>query len=422
MPSDPGLFREEVLDSDGKRAFGDVLLVYPVANYLFVLMALAILTTLCIFGGVGQYTRHASVSGVIEPGQGVVKLYASQSGVLKMLRVREGQSVHKGDVLLVFESEHMGANGRSVEAELDVRLREQLATLHHELGGTLKLHEASVATMRQGLAAALSNRATLRSEASMQAMRIKSAERVVAKYRKLQKSGFMPEMQAQQKVDDLLDQQMRMQTLQKDAMIADAEISRLTLELENSPVRKQVAEAQLQRNISSTESELSKQQSNHEWSVLAPCDGVISSLTITDHQSAAIGVPLVTVVPSNSELQAILYAPSRALGFLQAGQSVTIKLDAFPYQKFGMAEGTVVSIADSPVRASESSAGTRLATSSETGEPMYTVRVALRKQYMDAYGKQQRLKPGMQVDAEIHLETRRLYEWVLEPFYSLRRS
>lgn len=308
MSSEPALFRTEVLDLDCKRAFGDVLLVYPESNYVMVGLALAMLTTLCAFAGVGLYTRHASVSGVIEPSQGVVKLYASQSGVLKTMRVREGQSVRKGEVLLVFESEHVGAGGQSVEAELDIRRREQLATLRDKPGGTLKLHAASVAAMRQALAAAQSNRTTLRSEAQMQGRRIRSAEQLVARYKKLQKAGFMPEMQTQQKIDDLLDQQMRLQGLQKEATSADVEISRLKFELENSPVREQVVEAQLKRKISSTESELSKQQSSHEWSVQAPCDGIVSSLTISHRQSATVGFPLITVVPSNSQLQVVLYA------------------------------------------------------------------------------------------------------------------
>lgn len=422
MSSSHSLFRTEVLDSDAKRAFGDVLLVYPVSNYVMLVLALGIVTALCLFAVVGKYTRHASVAGVLEPSQGVVKLYAPQSGVVKTLLVQEGALVRKGQVLLVFESAHAGADGKAVEAELDARLREQLATLRNELGGTAKLHASSLVTMHHDLEAAQRNRVTLRSETQTQAKRVKSAERMVARYKSLQRSGFMPDMQTQQKVDDLMDQQMRLHGLQKQATIADADIARMTLELNNSPLREQVAEAQLSRSISTTESELSKQQNNHEWSVLAPCDGAVSSLTIAHHQNAAVGVPLVTVVPSNSKLQAILYAPSRALGFLKPGQAVKIKLDAFPYQKFGVAEGRVISIADSPVRASENSAGTRLATSTETGEPMYTVRVELDKQIIDAYGSQQRLRPGMQLDAEIQLDTRRIYEWVLEPLFSLRRS
>jgi membrane fusion protein len=422
MSSGSGLFRAEVLDSDAKRAFGDVLLVYPVSNYVIVSLALALLATLCIFAGVGEYTRHTSVAGVLEPANGVVKLYASQSGVLKSLRVQEGQPVRKGDILLVFETEHAAANGQAVEAELVGRLREQLGTMHSELAGTTKLHKASMATMRRDLAAAESNRATLRGEVALQVKRVESAERMLKSYKRLQESGFMPDMQAQQKNDDLTDQQLRLQALQKELTTADADIARLTQELENSPLREQVAEAQLKRNISNARSELSKQQSGYEWSVLAPCDGVVSSLTIAHHQSATVGIPLVTVVPTNSQLQAVLYAPSRSLGFLRPGQRVKLKLDAFPYQKFGVAEGSVIAIADSPVRAAEISSGTHLATNVETAEPLYTVRVALDKQYVDAYGRRERLRPGMQLDAEIQLETRRLYEWVLEPLYSLRRG
>ncbi|HEU4775399.1 MAG TPA: HlyD family efflux transporter periplasmic adaptor subunit [Telluria sp.] len=422
MSSSQDLFRCEVLDADCKRALGDVLLVYPISNYFFVAMCLALLASMCTFAFVGKYTRHASVSGVLEPSQGVVKLYAPQGGVLRGLRVKEGQFVRKGEVLLVFESEHIGADGTAIELGLDVKLREQLSALRRELGGTAKLHAASVVTMRHDLVAAQQNRATLRSEALMQERRVKSAQRIVARFKALQKSGYMPDMQTQQKIDDLLDQQMRLQGLQKQATLADADIGRLTLELENSPLREQVAEAQINRSISSTESELSKQQNIHEWSVLAPCDGTVSSLTISHHQNAATGVPLVTVVPNNSKLQAIVYAPSRALGFLKPGQAVKIKLDAYPYQKFGVAEGKVISIADSPVRASESSAGTRLAISAESSEPMYTVRIELDKQFIDAYGIEQRLRPGMQLDAEIQLDTRRIYEWILEPLYSLRRS
>ncbi len=422
MSVEPPLFRSEVLDSDSKRALGDVVLVYPISNYAMVLLALGLLSVLVLFAVLGHYTRHVTVSGVLEPGQGVVKLYASQGGVLKTLRVKEGQMVKKGEVLLVFDTEHSGAHGEAIEAELDSRLLDRLATLHSELGSTLKLQEADVVSMRQNLVALQNNRATLTMEMQTQQKRVASSEKLMTRFEHLQQSGFMSAIQTQQKADDLMDQQLRMQALQKTATSADAEIARLTSELANSPLRRQVAKAQIDRNISSTESELSRQKSNHEWSVIAPCDGMVSSLTIANNQNAGTGVSLVSIIPSDSQLQANLYAPSRALGFVQRGQVVKMKLDAFPYQKFGLVQGRVISIADSPVRAAESSAGTRLAVNGETGEPLYTIRVALDKQVVDAYGQAQRLRPGMQIEAEIEIDTRLLYEWVLEPLYSLRRG
>ncbi|MES2298082.1 MAG: HlyD family efflux transporter periplasmic adaptor subunit [Pseudomonadota bacterium] len=422
MPPESSLFRAEVLDTDGKNAAGDVVLVYPVSNYFLLGFALCMLAVLLAFGAFGTYTRHASVAGVLEPTQGVVKLYASQAGVLKMSQVREGQQVHKGDILLVFESLHLGADGRAVEAQLDLKLNDRLNTLHTELDGTLKLQAADVAQMRQSLATQQSNLITLRKEMQTQQRRVQTAEQALARYESLQKAGFMSDIQVQQKSDEVLDQQMRLQNLQTSVTSGAADAERLSMQLAHSAERRQVAKAQIDRNISSTESELDRQQNEHTWTVVAPCDGLVASLTIVANQSASVGVPLVSIVPSSTQLQANLYAPSRALGFVRAGQLVKMKLDAFPYQKFGLVQGRVISVADSPVRPSESSLGNRLATSADTNEPLYAIRVSLDAQFVYAYGQKQGLRPGMQLDADIALDTRQLYEWVLEPLYSLRRG
>lgn len=384
---DSDLFRPEVLASDSKRAFGSVVLVYPVTNWFLLALALGLLAVLASFAVFGQYTRHASVAGVLEPSQGVVKLYPTQGGVLKAALVREGQAVRKGDVLLVFGLEHADASGRPVEAEVDAKLRQQIANLHTELGGSLKLHEADAASQRQTLAALQRNRAILQSEIQTQTKRVQSAEQAAARFERLRKDGFMPELQTQQRQDELMDQQLRLQSLHSAATSADADIERLARAIESTPLKRQVAQAQIARSLAGTESELSRQQAGRAWSLVAPCDGVVASLTITHGQSATGGAPLVTIVPAGAQLQATLYAPSRSLGFLRVGQPVKMKLDAFPFQKFGVAEGTVLSIADSPVRAAEASPGNRLATSYDTGEPLYTVRVALARRFPpEAFG------------------------------------
>jgi membrane fusion protein len=56
----------------------------------------------------------------------------------------------------------------------------------------------------------------------------------------------------------------------------------------------------------------------------------------------------------------------------------------------------------------------------QNAEPYYRVLVALDEQSIIAYGKQEPLRPGMRLDADILGERRKLYEWVLEPLYSLR--
>jgi membrane fusion protein len=54
-----------------------------------------------------------------------------------------------------------------------------------------------------------------------------------------------------------------------------------------------------------------------------------------------------------------------------------------------------------------------------TAQSVYEVVVALHAQTVVAYGEQRQLRAGTEVEADVLLETRRLYEWVLEPLYSL---
>ena len=123
---------------------------------------------------------------------------------------------------------------------------------------------------------------------------------------------------------------------------------------------------------------------------------------------------LAFVVPSDARLRAELYAPSRAVGFVAVGEEVVLRYEPYPYQKFGHYRGTVEAVSRT------SWASSARLDSPLAGEPLYEVIVALRSQTVTAYGQERELRAGMAVEADVLLETRRLYEWVLEPLYSLR--
>jgi membrane fusion protein len=54
------------------------------------------------------------------------------------------------------------------------------------------------------------------------------------------------------------------------------------------------------------------------------------------------------------------------------------------------------------------------------GEPVYAITVVtLKQQTVTAYGEQRPLSAGMRLDGDILQETRKLYEWMLEPLYSI---
>ena len=119
-------------------------------------------------------------------------------------------------------------------------------------------------------------------------------------------------------------------------------------------------------------------------------------------------------MPIDDVLKAVLLVPTRAFGFVKAGQQTRIRFDAFPYQRFGLFEGEVTHAANSILLPGEVEMPITIQ------EPVYRVEVALGKQEIRAYGNSVPLQPGMILSADVVLEQRSLLNWLLEPILSLK--
>ncbi|MEL6487678.1 MAG: secretion protein HlyD [Pseudomonadota bacterium] len=118
---------------------------------------------------------------------------------------------------------------------------------------------------------------------------------------------------------------------------------------------------------------------------------------------------MMVIIPENAELTAELYAPTRAVGFVEPGKETRLLYDAFPYQKFGSFGGQVKSIARIAVDPRE----TDIPFPFE--EPVYRVKVALDRQSVEAFGERAPLQAGMTLQANIVLERQSFLAWILQP-------
>jgi len=149
--------------------------------------------------------------------------------------------------------------------------------------------------------------------------------------------------------------------------------------------------------------------------VTAPAAGTVAAILVEPGQVVGTGASLLTLLPDGSPLQAHLFAPSRAVGFIRAGQEVLLRYPAFPFQKFGSHRARVLSVSQSALAPAELG----FAPPDGSREPLYRVKVALESQTVSAYGRAEPLQAGMQVEADVFLDRRRLVEWVFEPLFSL---
>jgi len=175
----------------------------------------------------------------------------------------------------------------------------------------------------------------------------------------------------------------------------------------------------LNRSLASAQEQLTDSESKRRIVITAPISGMATAVLVDVGQTVDSSRPLLSIVPQNAVFRAELYAPSRAIGFVRPGQEVILRFQAYPYQKFGHQIGIVESVSRTALTANEINDAGMSVGGLNDREPRYRIIVKLPTQTIRAYGQQQSLQTGMLIDADILQEKRRLYEWALEPLYSL---
>ncbi len=150
----------------------------------------------------------------------------------------------------------------------------------------------------------------------------------------------------------------------------------------------------------------------------APEAGVVSALIAKPGEAVTAGQPVISITPEGSQLVARLLVPSSAIGFLHPASLLKLRYDAFPYQEFGQATGTVTSVSASALTPNEIAG----LAEQRSDTPLYQVDVALDRQSINVYGTPEPLRAGLTVQASIMLDRRRLIQWVFEPIYDIGRG
>jgi membrane fusion protein len=131
---------------------------------------------------------------------------------------------------------------------------------------------------------------------------------------------------------------------------------------------------------------------------------------------------MLKIVPQHTSMQAHLLAPSSAIGFIQQGQRVLLRYSAFPYQKFGEFDGTVVSVSHAALSPDEVQGLLSGSPPINQAGPFYRVIAEPDNQSVSIYGETRPLPASMQVQAYALLDRRPLYQWILGPLYDLARA
>jgi membrane fusion protein, hemolysin D len=405
----------------------------------------------------------AATTGKIVPSGRTKVIQPFETGVVRSIRVQDGQAVKTGDVLIELDPTVNAAERDHLHNDL---LAEQLniARLHAALAGaddpTAAFHPpagagaALISAQRQLLLNQVTeHRARMASLARQQAQKEAEQSTIVATIHKLE--ATIPVIQ--QRVDirkTLMDKELGskltyfeiLQLLveqQEDLGVrkshlreaeAAAAAIRETRDQAEAEYRRMLSDelAKAEQKANGLAQDLIKAEQKTKLQLLtSPVDGVVQQLTI--HTVGGVVTPaqaLLAVVPSDSRLEIEAMISNRDIGFVHAGQEAEIKIDTFSFTRYGLLHGTVLTVSQDAVirdrrqdRADDRALGTQNDTSEPKGQELnYSARISLDRTRMQIDDRVVDLSPGMAATVEIKTGSRTILSYLLSPLLRYRQE
>lgn len=383
----------------------------------------------------GRVDIVATATGKIIPSAGTQVVQPIGTATVKAIHVREGQFVSAGELLVELDETVTRADQQRIVNELqawalqvahaeavlgaiDRSLPPVLATVDappRAVADTLRLARAEFLALQAklaGLDAEISRRqAEYQSTLALvrklertlpiarqraESLRGLAAEQYVARNRYLERERERIEQES-----ELAVQRSRLKEIE--AAVASARQQRET-------VRADARHASLNRlnegrqRIGLLEQDLIKaRQSEHLLRLTAPVSGTVQQLAVrTVGGVVTEAQPLMLVVPQEHTLEIEAFLENKDVGFITAGQQAEIKIETFPYTKYGIVPGVVTSVSND-------------ALNDEKRGLVYAMRIALSRPSVNINNRDIRLAPGMAITAEIKTGRRRVIEYFLDP-------
>lgn len=411
------LFRTEALNarSASRPLHGEVLLFLPSSYKIFLLFIVAALSLLLGTIFMGSYTKKVTVHGELLASHGALPVYLPKPGIIKELYATEGQHVERDAPLFLISSEVFGSSSRGTYTEKIQFLNEKKALLLTQIIS----EKQAFADYQSSLEGRITSQASEAKIISSQIVEIKKKNALLSQSLKKYEVARVQEaisddaiidktISALNSKIDLNEHERQLESLRRDSAVLALELKKATSDLNKSVLSLRSQLLTLEEEVLAVEYEMGMVIRSPEAGTVTAIQGVNGSYY--DNTK-----PLAFLMPSTSDLEARLLVPASAIGFLKNGDIVYLRYSAFPYQHFGQGRGRIYSISETSLAPSDIA----MSTGSSANEPMYLVKVSLETSSVSSAGKVYPLKAGLILDADIMLEHRKIYEWMLLPFFAI---
>lgn len=409
------LFRREAVTHATRRLSGNVILASSPTSRLLTILLVLVVIVATVFAATASYARKETVSGWLTPPAGLIRLTASRGGVVERVLVSEGELVEVGQpvaTLRLSQALESGDAFSSLSASL-AALRGAARDRASAMRDTLAAERRQLTQRRSGLSGEL---AEARRRVALQRQRLSLANDQVVRAEAIAAQGFLPGRELEARRSAALQAEQALSEIAAQVLSHERQIGEVDSRLAAIPIDLRVAEAEAAAVRAGLDQQETETEAESTYNVVATVSGRVVALPTASGQSVPAGATLAIVTPGNGPLEAELYAPSRAAGFVREGQEVRLMYQAFPHQKFGSGVGRITSVSRTVLAPNEVAIqGLHI------DEPVFRVRVRIDRNSVSAYGREMPLQPGMLLTADVIIDRRSLLEWLLDPLYAAGR-
>ena len=403
---DDGLFRQEAIAHLGTRRYGMASVSQPLSTRILGLVVIGTVLLGLTLLSLGEYRRKETVRGVLSPAAGMYRITSPIDGTVSNLDVANGEYVRKGTPLVTVTRQVTPDGGPGFHVGQLARLGQQYAMFEADLAQL----DVTAGTRK---AEATTHLDVARRSLNALDLRRRLQQRTLAMLTR-QVASFLPLVEAGRETRTSLDALER-QRLDAANLLAGTEqqlanaagsldLAQLGLVAIDGELATQ--RRHIKREMARLRSTMADLEASYQRVIRAPTSGIVSRFTIAESNAVNAGDSLFAITPAGSSLEAWLEVPDRATGFIEEGQRVQLKLDAYPFQKFGTLGATVTSL-------------TIAAAKPQSGNSVFIVKASLDRHSISAYGRNLPLKPDLSLTAEIELDNRTLLEWLIAPLTAM---
>ncbi len=397
---------------------------------------LLLLTVGLAWSFLGHIDETAVAEGKIIPAGQVKTVQVKNKGIIREIKVKEGDYVKAGDPLVVLDPTSSNADYDSLKKRaayfaLDIKRLEAelegkpfLIEQHDDLNENDIQAERLLYESRQGQYKADYNAASAmvaQKQAALQAARegyekyrgmYAIAAEKESRLQTLLAENAVAEFQLLEQKSQRIELEQNMYAQQDTLKQAQAEMDEAQRKLNSvdETYKKDVMTSlvEARKQYYAFEEEIKKAEEDASLTTIeAPCDGRVYNLAVhtlggivTDAQA------LMMIVPNDAELEFEVWADNKDIGFIRNGQEAEVKVQTYNFQKFGVVKATVEDI--SPDAASDEK--------DPATYEKYRLRLKIKQDSWDIFGESSKLGPGMHVTAEVKIKQKRIIDYFLDPF------